>query len=153
MSLNKSQSKINTISALYLPSAWFHLTRGKQMAIPISPYMVQWARWADLVLGSSQYSLMQPLVTQELQRQQSLSLEMTGFYRSLISIKWFGTICAIWKTWKAPTEERYFSILKATLHHGCFSRFLNCTNGIKSRKASRLQFWFTPSLFLKMENL
>ena len=28
------------------------------------------------------------------------------------------------------------TLLKATLLYGCFSRFLNYTNGIKSRKAS-----------------
>ena len=28
--------------------------------------------------------------------------------------------------------------LKLTLLHGCFSRFLNCTNGTKSRNASQL---------------
>ena len=27
---------------------------------------------------------------------------------------------------------------KKTLLHGCFSRFLNCTNGTKSRKASHI---------------
>ena len=30
--------------------------------------------------------------------------------------------------------------LKVTFLHGCFSRFLNCTNGTKSRKASHLLF-------------
>ena len=29
-------------------------------------------------------------------------------------------------------------LLKATLLHGCFSRFLDCTNGTKSRKASHI---------------
>ena len=28
--------------------------------------------------------------------------------------------------------------LKVTLLHGCFSRFLNCTNGTKLRKASHM---------------
>ena len=28
--------------------------------------------------------------------------------------------------------------LKLTLFHGCFSRFVNCTNGIKSRNASQM---------------
>ena len=28
------------------------------------------------------------------------------------------------------------TLLKVTLLHGCFSRFLNCTNGTKSRKTS-----------------
>ena len=31
--------------------------------------------------------------------------------------------------------------LKITLLHGCFSRFLNCTNGTKSRKASHINNW------------
>ena len=30
------------------------------------------------------------------------------------------------------------TVLKATLLHGCFSGFLNCTNGTKSRNASHL---------------
>ena len=29
------------------------------------------------------------------------------------------------------------TLLKVTLFHGCFSRFLNCTNGAKLRNASR----------------
>ena len=33
--------------------------------------------------------------------------------------------------------------LKVTPLHGCFSRFLNCTNGTKFRKAS--QIYFTSS--------
>ena len=30
------------------------------------------------------------------------------------------------------------TLLKVTLFHGCFSRFLDCTNGTKSRNASHL---------------
>ena len=30
-------------------------------------------------------------------------------------------------------------LLKALLLHGCFSRFLDCTNGTKSRNASHMQ--------------
>ena len=30
------------------------------------------------------------------------------------------------------------TLLKVTLFHGCFSRFLNCTNGTKSRKVSHM---------------
>ena len=30
------------------------------------------------------------------------------------------------------------TLLKSTLLHGCFSRFLNCTNGTKSRSASHI---------------
>ena len=33
-----------------------------------------------------------------------------------------------------------FSVrLKVTLLHGCFSRFLNCTNGTKSHKVSHIR--------------
>ena len=40
--------------------------------------------------------------------------------------------------------------LKVTLLHGCFSHFLNCTNGTKSRKASHLLYFQTsvkPRIF------
>ena len=30
------------------------------------------------------------------------------------------------------------TLLKVTLFHGCFSRFLNCANDTKSRKASHM---------------
>ena len=33
------------------------------------------------------------------------------------------------------------TLLKLTLFHGCFSRFLICTNGTKSRKASHLHYF------------
>ena len=36
-------------------------------------------------------------------------------------------------------EEQVATLLKVRLFHGCFSRFLNCTNGTKSRKASQFQ--------------
>ena len=41
---------------------------------------------------------------------------------------------------KHPWRNVTFSkvLLKETLFHGCFSRFLNCTNGTKSRKASHI---------------
>ena len=32
------------------------------------------------------------------------------------------------------------TLLKGTLLHGCFSRFLNCTNDSKSRNASNIYF-------------
>ena len=38
-------------------------------------------------------------------------------------------------------EECYFT--KVTLFYGCFSRFLNCTNGIKSRRAPHIKLSFT----------
>ena len=44
----------------------------------------------------------------------------------------FGTIYTILKTWRTLIEEYYF----LQLFLGCFSRFLNCTNGSKSCKVS-----------------
>ena len=62
-------------------------------------------------------------------------------------VTWAGTIYTILKTWKNPWRSVTFSniagfypatLLKVTLLHGCFSRFLNCTNGTKSRNASHV---------------
>ena len=36
-----------------------------------------------------------------------------------------------------------FTLIKVTLLHGCFSCFLNCTNGTKSRKVADLKNWKT----------
>ena len=50
-------------------------------------------------------------------------------------------LCAIWyhlynlKNVK-NNYGRLLVLLKVSLLHGCFSRFLNCTNGTKSRKTS-----------------
>ena len=38
---------------------------------------------------------------------------------------------------------KYATLLKLTLLHGCFSRFLNCTNATKSRNASHICGIFT----------
>ena len=53
------------------------------------------------------------------------------------------TRCAIWYhlyNLKNVTHGGMLLLVKlqaeVTLLHGCFSRFLNCTNGTKSRKAS-----------------
>ena len=35
------------------------------------------------------------------------------------------------------------TLLKVTLFHGCFSRFLNCTNGTKLRNASHIAGFIT----------
>ena len=35
-------------------------------------------------------------------------------------------------------EQKPTTLLKVALLHGCFSRFLNCTNGSKSRTASHM---------------
>ena len=47
----------------------------------------------------------------------------------------FAAICTVQKTWKASLFQPA-TLIKVTLLDGCFSRFLNCTNGTKSRKAS-----------------
>ena len=39
---------------------------------------------------------------------------------------------------QTPVFGKNESLLKVTLLHECFSRSLNCTNGIKSRNASHL---------------
>ena len=39
------------------------------------------------------------------------------------------------------------TLLKVTLLHGCFSGFLNCTNGTKSRNASHMYVYFYLSIF------
>ena len=38
------------------------------------------------------------------------------------------------------------TLIKVVLHHGCFSRFLNCTNGTKSCKKSQMK------LSIKIDN-
>ena len=48
----------------------------------------------------------------------------------------FGIICTIQKTWKTPMEECCFIKVTSTVLFECFSRFLNFTNGTKSRKTS-----------------
>ena len=35
------------------------------------------------------------------------------------------------------------AVIKVTLLHGCFSHFLNCANGTKSRKASHIKIWIS----------
>ena len=42
-------------------------------------------------------------------------------------------------SWRSVTFSKVAG-LKVTLHHECFSRFLNCTNGTKSRNASQCLF-------------
>ena len=50
---------------------------------------------------------------------------------------------------KHPWRSVNFS-KKLTLHHGCFSRFLNCTNGTKPRNASHIVS-IRHSLFTSIE--
>ena len=40
--------------------------------------------------------------------------------------------------WKGITFSKSATLLKVTLLHECFPLFENCTNGIKSRKASQI---------------
>ena len=42
------------------------------------------------------------------------------------------------KNMKNTHGEVLLLVLKVTLLHRCFSRFLNCTNATKSRKASQI---------------
>ena len=68
--------------------------------------------------------------------------------------------CAIWyhlynlknkkkKQWRSVTFSKPTTLLKVTFLHGCFSYFLNCTNGTKSRKLS--QFWIYFSSYSKVK--
>ena len=61
----------------------------------------------------------------------------------------FVMLCTIWyhlcnlkkrkkHSWRSDTSACNF--LKVSLLHECFSRFLNCVNGTKSRKASHILF-------------
>ena len=38
------------------------------------------------------------------------------------------------------------TLLKVTFLHGCFSRFLNCTNSTKSRKTSQLILHYSDTM-------
>ena len=42
------------------------------------------------------------------------------------------------------THGGVLHLVKVTLLHGCFLRFLNCTNGTKSRKTSHILLFITP---------
>ena len=48
------------------------------------------------------------------------------------------TLSAIWYHLYDLKKIKLETLLKVTLLHGCFSRFLNCTHVTKSNKASRL---------------
>ena len=67
--------------------------------------------------------------------------------------------CAIWyhlynlKNVKNTHEGVLLLVLKVTLLHGCFSRFLNCTNGTKSRKASHMIYRPLNTLLEKLKNV
>ena len=43
--------------------------------------------------------------------------------------------------------------LKFTLFHGCFSRFLHCTNGTKSRNAPHIVFLSNTKIISYQEGL
>ena len=65
-----------------------------------------------------------------------------------------GTICTILKNVKNTNGEvsvlvKAATLLKVTLRHECFSRFLNCTNGIKRHKASDIKKWVSNVIRLK----
>ena len=46
--------------------------------------------------------------------------------------------CASWYHLLKPA-----TLLKLTLLHGCFSRFLNCTSGTKPRNAPQMTVWIS----------
>ena len=62
-------------------------------------------------------------------------------------------LCAIWyhlyylKNVKYTYGGKPATLLKVTLLHGCFSCFLNCTNGTKSRKESHMNIRKPFSVF------
>ena len=60
----------------------------------------------------------------------------------------FGAICTILKTWKT-TVLKPATLLKVSLLHGCFSRYLNCANVTKSRNASHTLFDTMRYLFMQ----
>ena len=53
-------------------------------------------------------------------------------------------------TYGRVTFSKVATLLKVTLAHGCFSRFLNCTSGIKPRKASQILL-YNPSMFYRWQ--
>ena len=59
----------------------------------------------------------------------------------------FVIICTIQKKWKTSYPA---TLLKVTHLHGCISRFLNCTNGTKSRNASHMLWWLVQIWKLKL---
>ena len=67
--------------------------------------------------------------------------------------------CAIWyhlynlKNVKNTHGGVLLLVLKVTLLHGCFSRFLNCTNGTKLRKASHMIYRPLNTLLEKLKNV
>ena len=73
----------------------------------------------------------------------------TGALRDLVPFVKFK------KREKHPYRSINFSkvAVKLTLLHGCFSRFLNCANGTKSRNASHIKLRLEGSLqtFLKTQ--
>ena len=53
-----------------------------------------------------------------------------------------------WRSVDFTKVARWSLQLKVTLLHGCFSRFSDCTNCTKSRKASRMVVWILSCLLL-----
>ena len=69
-----------------------------------------------------------------------------------------GVLLWIWEIFKNSIFKSSFfcklkpaTLLKVTLLHGCFSRFLNCTNGTKSRKAHI--WWSISQKFLEAKKM
>ena len=72
----------------------------------------------------------------------------------LCVVWWYMILCAIWyhfynlENVKNTHGGVLLWVLKVTLLHRWFSRFLNCTNGTKSHKASHLYVFFMAWVFL-----
>ena len=56
----------------------------------------------------------------------------------------YAMLCAIWYH-----LYNFKNVLKVTLLRGCFSRFLNCTNGTKSRKLLHIIFHNISCIFIR----
>ena len=61
--------------------------------------------------------------------------------------------CSKKLTFLTSWHARLSDCKKLTLLHGCFSRFLNCTNGTKSRNAPQNVIFYSESSFRETELL
>ena len=62
------------------------------------------------------------------------------------------SIFSAWKEWQPCSKVAGFylaTLLKVTLLHGCFSRFLNCTNGTRSRETSHIFITFQTIFYFR----
>ena len=75
-----------------------------------------------------------------------------------VSANPYEMLCVIWyhlynlKNLR-DTHGEVLLLVKASLIHGCFSRFLNCTNGTKSHNASHIKPIMTGELLLTLQKI